>query len=83
MLTKKESRLVDLVKIKLRLYLLCLQILLQSIVHTAKMPDKNIWASLMQALNYWFKIPNEKFEAINNIIKLWRVTNYVYDDCNK
>ncbi|KAJ3617304.1 hypothetical protein MTP99_007040 [Tenebrio molitor] len=56
------------------------QILLQSIVHTAKMPDKNIWASLMQALNYWFKIPNEKFEAINNIIKLWRVTNYVLID---
>ncbi|CAH1375957.1 unnamed protein product [Tenebrio molitor] len=56
------------------------QILLQSIVHTAKMPDKNIWPSLLQALNYWFKIPNEKFEAINNIIKLWRVTNYVQID---
>ncbi|CAH1375947.1 unnamed protein product [Tenebrio molitor] len=44
------------------------EILLQSIIYVAKIPDKSIRPQFMRALNYWFKTPKDKFDVINNIM---------------
>ncbi|CAH1375949.1 unnamed protein product [Tenebrio molitor] len=44
------------------------EILLQSIIHTAKTLEKSIRLKFMRALNYWFKVPKDKFEVINDVM---------------
>ncbi|KAJ3645844.1 hypothetical protein Zmor_023470 [Zophobas morio] len=58
-------------------------LLVQSIVHTSKMPNKSMAPKLIEALNFWFKLPNDKLDKVINIFRLIQATNNTIIDVSE
>ncbi|KAG7198914.1 hypothetical protein KM043_015731 [Ampulex compressa] len=56
------------------------EILLQPFTYILQVPGKQIRAKLAHAFNYWLKIPNDKLQAIGDIIQMLHNSSLLLDD---
>ncbi|XP_071878606.1 geranylgeranyl pyrophosphate synthase quemao isoform X1 [Bombus fervidus] len=56
------------------------EILLLPLTYILQIPGKQIRAKLIQAFNYWLKIPQDKFHAVGDIIQLLHTSSLLIDD---
>ncbi|XP_060811254.1 terpene synthase [Bombus pascuorum] len=56
------------------------EILLLPLTYILQIPGKQIRGKLIQAFNYWLKIPQDKFNAVADIIQLLHTSSLLLDD---
>ncbi|XP_076646182.1 geranylgeranyl pyrophosphate synthase quemao isoform X1 [Halictus rubicundus] len=56
------------------------EILLEPFSYILQVPGKQIRAKLVQAFNYWLKIPQDKLQAIEDIIQMLHTSSLLIDD---
>ncbi|XP_076384890.1 geranylgeranyl pyrophosphate synthase quemao isoform X3 [Megalopta genalis] len=56
------------------------EILLEPFSYILQVPGKQVRAKLAQAFNYWLKIPQDKLQAVGDIIQMLHTSSLLIDD---